>query len=805
MQKGLIKMTNRFTPKAQEALEFAKEQSKNLGHTYIGTEHLLLGITCTEGVGAKILDQKGALYTKIYDQMAIKSGIGTEESYFCALSPRCKKVIEASLSYAKKSGSDFVGTEHLLYSICDESECAGYKIICSLGISPQGVKTDISAICEAIKNANGASRSDIVGAPMLSIYGKSLNSLAFLGAFDPLIGRKKEISLLIQTLCRRNKNNPCLIGDPGVGKTAIVEGLAQMISSGNVPSELKNKIIVSLDMSAVLAGTKYRGEFEERMRAILNEAKSNPNIILFIDEIHTITGAGGAEGAIDASNIMKPSLSRGEIRVIGATTIDEFRKSIEKDSALERRFQSIIVDEPTKEEALEIIKGIAPFYEKHHGVKISNDAIARCVSLSDRYINDRFFPDKAIDILDEACALLKLESLMVDTSVKEIEEKIARCNEEKEEAILDCNFSLATQIRDEEALLALELNDIKEKRKGTSSDFLVDEEIVYRVIAQKTKIPMTKDENDNNFLLDLENTLKKSVIGQDKAIKSVVSAIKRGRIGIASPNRPSASFLFLGPTGVGKTHLAKEIARTVFKSKNAFIRLDMSEYAEKHSVSRLIGAPAGYVGYEDGGKLCEMVRANPYSVVLFDEIEKAHPDIYNLLLQILDEGELTSSMGRKISFKNTIVILTSNIGAENAISSTRLGFGSLNEENKQSNIDKELKRVFTTEFLNRLDEIIAFEPLSFDDARKICSLMIDELTERAKEKGIFLDIDSDTISTLTKIGYSKEYGARSIRRAITGLFENSLCDAILNGEISLDKRVFASFEQSQIKYKQMLI
>ena len=791
-------MTNRFTPKAKEALERAKEHASKMGHTYVGTEHLLLGIMCTDSVASSILDDKGALFSKMYDQIIESSGSGSADTVFSAISPRCKCVIERSATCAKRLGGDFIGTEHLLYAICDESDSAAYKILTSIGISPHGLKTEICALCELVSGTSGHSSTEIIGAPTLSLYGKSLNSVAMIGSLDPLIGRKKEIDALVQTLCRRTKNNPCLIGEPGVGKTAIIEGLAQMILNDEVPNELRSHIIVSLDLSSVLAGTKYRGEFEERMRTILNEVRANPNIILFIDEIHTIMGAGGAEGAIDASNIVKPALSRGEFKVIGATTVDEYRKSIEKDSALERRFQPISIDEPSEEESIEILNGLRPYYESFHKVKISQEAIIACIKLSVRYIHDRFLPDKAIDLLDEACSLVKLRSCSAPSQVKIIESKLSECADKKESAIIDGDFSLAIELRDEESKLALEL---QKARKETSnlSTLNVLEQDVCEVASKKTKVPITSSQaTPDKALFELESVLKADIIGQDDAICRVCSAIKRSMLGISSPHRPCASFLFLGPTGVGKTYLAKRIAEVIFKSKSALIRFDMSEYSEKHSVSRLIGAPAGYVGYEDGGRLCEAVRRAPYSVVLFDEIEKAHPDIYNLLLQILDEGEIVSTSGKKVNFRNTIIILTSNLGAKSSVASP-LGFERGHQNGEK--INSALKEEFSPEFLNRLDEIISFNPITQDEARKICEIMLNELTERVKARGIDLELSSEAVELAARKGFDKEYGARQIRRTITSLFENSLCENLINGKISLGERTLACCDGEKIYYK----
>ncbi len=799
-------MTNRFTQRAQDALESAKEQAKALGHTYVGTEHLLLGLMCTECVASQLLDDKGALYTAIYDRIISISGKGID-SAVCTITPRCKRVLELSSSVAKRFGGSFVGTEHILYAICDEPDSVGARILSAVGISIVSLKNDISALCEAMRESKGHTKEEIPNSPMLSTYGKSLNALAASGKLDPLIGRQSELLRLVQILCRRTKNNPCLIGEGGVGKTAIVEGLASLICEGKAPLELERKIIVSLDLTAMIAGTKYRGEFEERMRAILAEAKANPDIILFIDEIHTIMGAGGAEGAIDAANIIKPALARQDLRVIGATTIHEYRKSIERDGALERRFQPIFVNEPTQNEAVEILRGLRSRYEAFHGVRITDEAILASVKLSCRYINDRFLPDKALDALDEACVCVKMNHFSKSDKVRELEAELNECTEEKENAILDGNFDSASLLRDKEAQIMLELKRERAKSGETSRQLPeIDEETVRKIISMQSKVPICHSEDSVlDELRELESMLSTRIIGQQMAIKSVTSAIKRGRLGIKNPFRPCASLLFVGPTGVGKTLLAKEIARSVFRDKQAFIRFDMSEYSEKHSVSKLIGAPAGYVGYENGGILCESVRRHPYSVVLFDEIEKAHPEIYNLLLQILDEGTLTDSNGRTVDFKNTIIILTSNIGGEESASPRTLGFGEGTSGDSTAKVSSLLKKEFSPEFLNRLDEIVIFKPLSTDDAYQICKRMIDDFIERIRDIGIELKIDNTVIEHLVKIGYSSEYGARPLARAIVNYLENPLSEEILSGKISLSDSIFASLNENSICYERMNI
>lgn len=804
-------MNNRFTPKSQQALSAAKTQAEGFGHTYIGSEHLLLGIICTECVAARLLDEKGALYTEIHDRVAEISGVGVSASFCAPLTPRCKKIIEGSLVCAKRLGSRLVGTEHLLYSICEENDSVAARILSSLGISTQGLKNEISSFCESASDFSPKGKSDIPSCPTLSLYGRSLNSLAILGKTDPLIGRDKATERLIRILSRRSKNNPCLIGEPGVGKTAIVEGLAKMICDGRVPPELENKIIVALDLTAMIAGTKYRGEFEERMRSVLSEVRANPQLILFIDEIHTIMGAGGAEGAIDAANIIKPALARAELRVIGATTVDEYRKHIEKDSALERRFQPILIEEPTPSEAISILKGLKPRYEAHHGVRISDEAITGAVRLSVRYLNDRFLPDKAIDLLDEACAAVKMRAYTKPECICELEAELSECGKKKEDAIIDGNFSYASELRDAELTLLMRLKNERDKLALCSADSpSVGYEEICDVIEAQTKIPVKRTANEENVQLKaLFSSLSKKIIGQSEAIEAVCAAIKRGRLGIKNPNRPCASFLFVGPTGVGKTELAKQICSELFDSKDAFIRFDMSEFSEKHSVSKLIGAPAGYVGYEEGGKLCEAVRRYPYSVVLFDEIEKAHPDIYNLLLQILDEGELKSSQGKRIDFKNTIIILTSNIAAAELSSSVQLGFSKINTDEgatASKDVRELLKKDFSKEFLNRLDDIIVFKPLSRENAREICKIMLNELSQRIKSGiGINIEFCEECVEFALDNGYSKTFGARELRRVITKSFEDTFCEELLSGSLGVGYFVKARICDGKAVYEKLNI
>ena len=782
-------MNSRFTEKAQEVLNQAKLCAEGMGHTYIGTEHLLMGIICTDCIGAKILDEKKISYLGIYDYVEKMSGVGEPSSLNAiTLTPKCKRVLENALSVAKRFDSRFIGSEHLLYSICDDSECVGAKIIVSLGCATQIIKSEIASFSDSVSNFPEFTKKSVPGAPTISAYGVNLVALAKEHHFNPLVARDAECERLIRVLSRRSKNNPCLIGESGVGKTAIVEGLAQKIFDGDVPSELSKKIIVSLDLCAMIAGTKYRGEFEERMRNVLNEVKANDSIILFIDEIHTIIGAGGAEGAIDASNIIKPSLARGEIQLIGATTTEEYRRYIEKDASLERRFQPILIDEPNEDDAIRILHGISEKYERHHGVKISDGAIKSAVYLSKRYINDRYLPDKAIDVIDEACAEKRLKNCKSSSAYRNIEKRLFSLGEEKELAILDGNFDLASQLREEEMILKLELKKQAKSDAPKMGELTINEDDICKVVSSIAKVPVTRlAKEEREGLKDLETSLLSRVIGQENAISTIASAIKRGRQGLKNPNRPIGSFLFLGPTGVGKTHIAKEIASLVFGSYDNIIRLDMSEYAEKHSISRLIGSPPGYIGYDDGGKLTEAIRKKPYSIVLFDEIEKAHEDLYNILLQILEDGSLCDSRGRRADFKNSIIILTSNVGAKSIIEPKKAGFfdaSSFNQyEEMKNGINESLKAEFPPEFLNRLDEIIVFNKLTEDNIRKICALMLDDVKKRIEGVGICVNFDDSAIDFLSKIGYDRVYGARPLRRVIVSHVENLISNKMLDESI----------------------
>lgn len=806
-------MVNRFTPKSQQVLNSAKKSAEKMGHTYIGTEHLLVGIMSVDCVGAKILDDKKVSYTDVYDCLCRISGVGSIASVACCeLTPKCKKVIEASSSCAKKFGGKFIGTEHILYAICDDGDCVGAKILVTLGLNMQVMKNEIAAFLDAGTDGAQNSKDMIQGAPTLSLYGKNLNNAAKAGKSDPLIGREKEVERLIQVLSRRTKNNPCLIGEPGVGKTAIIEGLAKKIVDGEVPENLLGKTVVSLDMASMIAGAKYRGEFEERMKGVMNELKNSDSLILFIDEIHTIIGAGAAEGAVDAANIIKPALARTQIQVIGATTLEEYRR-IEKDSALERRFQPIIIDEPTEAQTIDILRGLRAKYEEHHNVKISDEALHRAVSLSVRYINDRFLPDKAIDLVDEASSRLKMRMFFKTPEIKRTEERIKELSCEKEKAILDENFELASKIRDDEVMLKIKYNKEKALREKRLRDDVptVTADDICDIVTMWTSVPVSKlEKEEGEKLKNLENMLSQRVIGQKEAVKAVAASIKRGRLGLKNPKRPIGSFLFLGPTGVGKSELAKSIADVVFGSCDNMIRIDMSEYMEKHSVSKLIGSPPGYIGYGEGGRLTEAVRRKPYSVILFDEIEKAHPEVYNILLQVLEDGVLTDSQGRSVDFRNTVMILTSNIGAKSITEPKKLGFTDVAGERGEyelmkSQINDALKTEFSPEFLNRLDDIIIFDKLSFDDTKKIAELMLDDVEKLTDGIGVKTNFDESAITFLASKGYDKLYGARPLRRAIMVYVENELSENVLNGDISSGDSIEAYSDGEKILFRKINI
>lgn len=804
-------MHNKFTLRAQSALEGAREFASEMGHTYIGSEHVLYGlISEQECVAAKLLESKGATPTRIKDVILNYSGVGSKTSLNANdMTPRTKKIIENSAYEASSSFSHFIGTEHLLLALLSESDCVGVKILSSINISPNDLKSEISSFLsnnrklekEKSKAALSMTRGEF---PTLYSHGRDLNLMVKTHKTDPVIGRSSEIQRVIQILSRRTKNNPCLIGEPGVGKTAIAEGLAECIVEGNVPQSLKDKVIIMLDISSMIAGTKYRGEFEERMKAILEEVSRSQKIILFIDEIHTIVGAGAAEGAIDAANILKPALARGEIQIIGATTISEYRKHIEKDSALERRFQSVLVNEPTEETAIEILKGLKDKYEAHHKLKISDEAIVEAVRLSTRYINDRFLPDKAIDVLDEAASKGKIKNCAPPQNLKIMEDKIKQTECEKEDAIKLQDFERAAKLRDEEEFLRQKYRESIQNSNDEIHTYIVTADDVADIVTEWTGIPVKNlQSEENNNLSNLENSLKEKIKGQDDAIHSISQAIKRGRTGLKEADRPIGTFLLMGPTGVGKTELAKALSISLFGSKDALIRIDMSEYMEKHTLSRLIGSPPGYVGYGEPGQLTEKVRRKPYSVLLFDEIEKAHPDIHNLLLQILDDGVLTDAHGISVNFKNTIIIMTSNVGASDVYGKQRLGFSTLSDEKIESkaSLMPILKSTFPPEFINRLDEVIIFKPLSPENIYDITASMVKKLEQRTELLGIKLEFTEECIKFIADRGYSKIYGARELRRTLIQLAENLLAEKILAGDIKAGNSIVAKIKDDKVVYE----
>ena len=804
-------MQNKFTATAKNTLKQAAGEAGKLGHTYIGTEHLLLAMLGDrDSVAGNILSSRGIFYAPTHELIEELSGVG-EKSVVDAgdMTPGLRRVIEASSSVAAKYGHTLIGTEDLLLSLVSERESVAVKLIVAQNVSLGELQNDIIAFFGDM----GAEVDTPQGKPMkggggsggtasaVGQYGRDLTTLAICGMLDPIIGREAETERVIQILSRRTKNNPCLIGEPGVGKTAVVEGLAQRIADGAVPETLRDKTVVSLDLSGMIAGAKYRGEFEERLKNVMAEVAKNPNIILFIDEIHTIVGAGAAEGAVDAANIIKPALSRGEMQLIGATTIAEYRKHIEKDAALERRFQAVMVGEPSAEESLLILRGLREKYEAHHKLKISDEALRAAVDLSKRYIADRYLPDKAIDLVDEAASRKRLSAHTTPPDLKESEQKLKSLEHEKEEAITAQNFEAAARLRDEEKKLRADYEKAKADWKASLSgdELTVTETDIADVVTQWTGIPVSRLlEEEGERLLHLEDLLKKRVVGQDEAVSAVARAIRRGRMGLKDPKRPIGSFIFLGPTGVGKTELTKALAELLFGDPGAMIRVDMSEYMEKHSVAKLIGSPPGYVGFEEGGQLTEKIRRKPYSVVLFDEIEKAHPDVFNILLQVLDDGVLTDSQGRRVDFKNTIIIMTSNVGASALTAKSVGSFGFTQsegaKEDKKSTDEKvmeALKATFRPEFLNRIDDIIIFNKLTKENILTIAGMMLREVGNRAHELGIDLSFDDSVAELVAKAGFDPVYGARPLRRAVVRLVEDALSGAMLEGKVKAGDSVTA--------------
>ena len=795
-------MVYKFTNKAKKVIEIANDISIELGHNYIGTEHILYGLVKEgEGIAAKVLNNKGITDEKVRVKIEELLGVGREIKETLGFTPRNKRVLENAFLEAKRIGYNYIGTEHLLLAILKEEDCVAVRVIVELNVEVPKIYSEIAKVIneeesdQEIKRDINKVRGSYSATTVLNQFGEDITVQAEDGKFDNIIGREDEIERIIQILSRRTKNNPCLIGEPGVGKTAIVEGLAERIVSGEVPENLKDKRIVSIDISGMVAGAKYRGDFEERIKKVLNEVKKVGDVILFIDEIHTIVGAGAAEGAIDAANILKPLLARGEIQLIGATTIEEYRKYIEKDSALERRFSPVDVGEPTEIETVEIIKGIRDKYEAHHNVKITDEAINSAVTLSVRYITDRFLPDKAIDLIDEAASQVRINLFTEPDTIKVMEEKIDVIMNEKEEAIYNQDFERAANLRDKEKEAREELNmEMNKWKKIKNKDITeIGEENIAEIISKWTGIPIQKlTEDENQKLKHLEEMLQKRVVGQNEAVEAVAKAIRRGRVGLKDPKRPIGSFLFLGPTGVGKTELSKALAEILFDNENSMIRLDMSEYMEAHSVSKLIGSPPGYIGYDGGGQLTEKVRRKPYSVILFDEIEKAHPDVMNLLLQILEDGRLTDSQGREVNFKNTIIIMTSNLGARYITEKKSLGFGNVENEKEYEDIKKEvikeLKKELRPEFINRIDEIIVFHKLSEEDIKQITNIMLKQVEERLKNQKYIVEIDDGVVKAILKQGYDNNFGARPLRRTIQNLVEDRISEEILSGNLKKNKK-----------------
>ena len=807
---------NGFTQKASTMLNCAIEFSQELGHTYIGSEHILGGILKENtSNAAAILKDEGLSFDELKEQLELDVGKGMPTVLAPSdFTPRTKRILEVAILTARKMNSGFVGIEHIFIALLNESDCYAVKYLDMFGVnvedlkrqSIEGLGTELDD--EEIKPNQNKSSNKKSQTKALDEFSRDLTKAAQNSELDPVIGRSEEIERVIQILSRRTKNNPCLIGEPGVGKTAIAEGLAQKIVEGEVPEILKNKRVVTLDLTGMLAGTKYRGDFEERIKNVLTDVKKAGDVILFIDEIHTIIGAGAAEGAVDAANILKPSLSRGEIQLIGATTINEYRKHIEKDAALERRFQPVMVDEPSEEEAEQILMGLRDKYEAHHKIKITDEAVKAAVKLSARYISDRFLPDKAIDLIDEAASRVKIKNFTAPPDLKELEDKLSKLASEKEEAVKSQDYERAAVLRDEENTLKTQVEEAKQnwQDKNAKQKNEVTPEDVAKIVSQSTGIPVTQlNREESERLLNLEDALHKRVIGQNDAVTAIAKAVRRSRVGLKDPKRPIGSFIFLGPTGVGKTELCKALAEGLFGDENAMIRLDMSEYMEKHTVSRLVGSPPGYVGFDDGGQLTEKIRRNPYSVVLFDEIEKAHPDIFNILLQILDDGQLTDSHGRKVNFKNAVIIMTSNIGARMITENVKsLGFSAENnsqkdEQKTRENVLSELKQTFRPEFLNRVDDIIVFNKLKEDDIQKIAVNLLEGVKARTLTLGIDVSFTENAVKEISIVGFDSVYGARPLKRAITSKIEDLISEEILKGNIKSGDKVICDAENNTFK------
>ncbi|NLM45690.1 MAG: ATP-dependent Clp protease ATP-binding subunit [Firmicutes bacterium] len=783
----------RYTQRAQKVLLLAQEEARRLSHNFVGTEHILLGLIREgSGIAARVLLSLGVEPDAVRTEIEKLMGRGDQHvTLNLSYTPRAKKVIELAFEEARNLGHNYVGTEHLLLGLIREGEGIAAQVLTNMGVDLDKARKSVLAHLGSAEGQPQAEGGQATATPTVDQFGRDLTKLAKEGKLDPVIGREAEIERVIQVLSRRTKNNPCLIGEPGVGKTAIAEGLAQRINEGNVPETLKGKRVVSLELAAVVAGTKYRGEFEERLKKLIDELRAAGNVIVFIDEMHTIIGAGAAEGAIDAANILKPALARGELQAIGATTLDEYRKHIERDPALERRFQPITVGEPTKEETLEILKGLRDRYEAHHRVKITDEALQAAVKLSARYISDRFLPDKAIDLIDEAASRVRMKAYTAPPYLKEREEQLETLRQEKEAAVRSQEFELAAQLRDKEQQLKEELENLKkewEQRKLTDTQSVTADDIA-QIVSAWTGVPVNQlAEEETERLLNMENILHQRVIGQTEAVEAVSRAIRRARAGLKDPKRPIGSFIFLGPTGVGKTELARALAESLFGDEDALIRLDMSEYMEKHTTSRLVGSPPGYVGYDEGGQLTEKVRRKPYSVVLFDEIEKAHPEVFNVLLQVLEDGRLTDGKGRTVDFRNTVIIMTSNVGASELKKQSTLGFRAADEgqafEDMKDKLFAELKRTFRPEFLNRIDEVIVFHPLNEEHLAQIVTLMLREVEKRLSDYGISFTVSEAAKKLLAAEGYDPTYGARPLRRVIQRRIEDELSERMLRGEFT---------------------
>ncbi|MET3197085.1 ATP-dependent protease ATP-binding subunit ClpC [Bacillus sp. OAE603] len=804
-------MFGRFTERAQKVLALSQEEAIRIGHSNIGTEHILLGLVREgEGIAAKALLALGLSPEKVQQEVETLIGRGQGVAQTVHYTPRAKKVIELSMDEARKLGHSYVGTEHILLGLIREGEGVAARVLNNLGVSLNKARQQVLQLLgsnESSSNHQNGSANQ-ANTPTLDSLARDLTVSAREGRLDPVIGRSKEIQRVIEVLSRRTKNNPVLIGEPGVGKTAIAEGLAQQIVNNEVPEILRDKRVMTLDMGTVVAGTKYRGEFEDRLKKVMDEIRQAGNIILFIDELHTLIGAGGAEGAIDASNILKPSLARGELQCIGATTIDEYRKYIEKDAALERRFQPITVDQPSVDESIQILQGLRDRYEAHHRVSISDEAIIEAVKLSDRYITDRFLPDKAIDVIDEAGSKVRLRSFTTPPNLKELELKLEEVRKEKDAAVQSQEFEKAASLRDSEQRLREQLEDTKrqwkEKQGKENSEVTVED--IANVVSSWTNIPVTKlAQTEADKLLNMESVLHKRVIGQEEAVVAVSKAVRRARAGLKDPKRPIGSFIFLGPTGVGKTELARALAETIFGDEDAMIRIDMSEYMEKHATSRLVGAPPGYVGYDEGGQLTEKVRRKPYSVILLDEIEKAHPDVFNILLQVLEDGRLTDSKGRTVDFRNTLVIMTSNVGASALKTNKYVGFnindGAKDYQDMKGKVMEELKKAFRPEFLNRIDETIVFHSLEKKHIKEIVHLMVNSLTKRLKEQEIELELSDAAIDKIADEGFDPEYGARPLRRAIQKQIEDRLSEELLKGAVEKGQKVVLDVQENEYVIK----